>query len=100
MPLDESKLRIDEARARKAKGLIEDELLTEAFSTLEAAYIKAWRETSILDVSGREKLFLAVNVIGKVKDHLAHVLDNGKVAAKELADIAKLNEPPKRFWAA
>jgi hypothetical protein len=35
----------------------------------------------------REKLYLAYNVVGKVKEHLAAVLADGNLAAKELADL-------------
>lgn len=94
---DEIKLRKDTERARLAANLLDDGLLKESFASLEASYIKAWRETPIGDVAGREKLFLAVNVIGKVQDHLQGVIRDGQLAKRELDEIAKLAEPRKRF---
>lgn len=94
--MDEFKLRLDEARARKAEALLKDDLLAEAFTSLEAAYIGAWRATHVLDDKGREKLFIAVNVIGKVKDHLNRVLADGKLAQADLAELAKQSQPRKR----
>jgi hypothetical protein len=48
-------------------------------------------------VSGREKLFLAINIVGKVRDHLTAVLSNGKLAAAELKALADTAERKKRF---
>ena len=92
---DESKLRIDAARASRAKTLLENDLLLEAFAALESAYIDRWRATHIDDDKGREKLFIAVNVVGKVKDHLSAIVSNGSVAAVELNNLAKEAERKK-----
>jgi hypothetical protein len=94
---DEIKLHQDAARASRAKLLLENELLIESFKALEAAYTEAWRNTTIDDVTGREKLFLAINVVGKVRDHLNSVITNGVLAQKELDQIATLAERKRRF---
>lgn len=94
---DEIKLHQDAARAVRAKHLLENELLTESFKALEDAYTEAWRNTKIEDVTGREKLFLAINVVGKVRDHLNSVITNGVLAKRELDQIATLAERKKRF---
>lgn len=95
--MSEEKLHKDAARAAQAQHLLNDDILTEAFSTLEAAYIERWRETHIDDDKGREKLFVAVNVIGKVKDHLTSVVSNGALARAELDNLAKEAERKKLF---
>lgn len=84
-------------RANRAMALLNDELLTEAFAELEQAYTLAWRSTLIDDVGAREKLFLAINVLGKVRDHLTSVVNNGKLAARELRDIAETAERKKEW---
>lgn len=91
------KLQKDINRAEEARRLLESELLKGAFSSLEEAYTGAWRATTIDDVSGREKLFLAVNVIGKVRDHLSGIVSNGSVAEAELKDLRETAERKKRF---
>lgn len=93
--VDESKLRKDESRGRGARALLESDLLTEAFKTLEDAYTKGWRETAPLDEKSREKLYLAINVVGKVRDHLQRVVENGTLAKKELDQLT--NDPRKKF---
>jgi hypothetical protein len=90
--INEDQLRKDTARATRAKQLLEDELINEAFAGLEAAYINAWRTSIITDINAREKLFLAINVVGKVREHLQTVVANGSLATKELEDLAKLTE--------
>lgn len=95
--IDESALNRDLTRATKAKALLDNELLQEAFKTLEDGYYAAWRATRLEDQTGRERLFLAANVIGKVKDHLAAVLANGTVAQAELHKLHAEAERKKRF---
>jgi len=97
MPVDEMSLLRDKAKADRAKQLLENDLLDEAFKGLEDSYTTAWRNTTIDDVSGREKLFLAINIVGKVRDHLGSVVNNGKVAAAELKALADTAERQRLF---
>lgn len=94
---DEDQLSQAAAKAARAQSLLGNELLTEAFSGLEEAYTSAWRATTIDDVQGREKLFLAINIVGKVRDHLTAVVNNGKLAAAELKQLAETSERKRRF---
>jgi hypothetical protein len=88
-PVDENKLIADSARAARAKALLEDELLTEAFNLYEAELMAAWRATgtALAETHKRERLWLAVNLLGKVREHLFKVVQNGKVAKAHLAQI-------------
>lgn len=95
--MDESKLDIATARARKAESLLNDDMLAECFKTLEETYTYAWRNTTIEDVGAREKLFLAINVVGKVRDHLQAVVNDGKLAAAQLKELADLAECKRLF---
>ena len=92
---DDDKLHNQLNRATAAKGLLESELLNEAFQELESSYLNAWRTTHIDDDKGREKLFIAVNVVGKVKAHLQTVMSNGVLAKRELDDMIAR---PKKEW--
>jgi hypothetical protein len=94
---DESNLETATAKALLAQELIDNELLAEAFKTLEYGYTSAWRSTTIDDVQGREKLFLAINIVGKVRDHLSAAVANGRLAEVELAQLARTAERRKRF---
>ena len=85
------------AKAARAQNLLDNELLAEAFKGLEDAYTGAWRASKIEDVSAREKLFLAINVVGKVRDHLTAIVQNGKLAQAELKELAETAERKRRF---
>lgn len=97
MSMNEDDLNRASAKAARAKNLLENELLTEAFKTLEETYTQAWRNTTVNEVNGREKLFLAINIVGKVRDHLANVVNNGALAQAELKALAQTAERRKRF---
>jgi len=94
-----NEIKLDQAVAKgaRAEALLDNELLSEAFADLESSYTSAWRTTAIDDVTAREKLFLAINIVGKVRDHLAAIVTNGKLAQAELKEIAQAAERRKRF---
>jgi hypothetical protein len=94
---NEDSLHVAVGRATRAGALLRDEMLAEAFTTLEAAYTAAWRSTKIDDVAGREKLFLAINIVGKVQEHLTKTVMDGQLAAAELRQIAEAAER-KKGW--
>lgn len=94
---DESKLDQAVTKAVRAQDLLDNELLSEAFTGLEESYTAAWRSTTIDDVGAREKLFLAINIVGKVRDHLTAIVASGKLAQAELKELAQVAERRKRF---
>lgn len=94
---DETGLNEATAKAVRAQELLESELLSEAFAALEQSYTSAWRATTIQDVAARENLFLAINIVGKVRDHLASVVANGRLAQAELKELARTAERGKLF---
>ena len=94
---DEDKLLRDTNRAARAEGLLSNSLLVEAFKGLEDAYTLAWRSTTIEDVSAREKLFLAINIVGKVRDNLTSIVTDGKLAQAQIKILAETAERKKRF---
>jgi hypothetical protein len=85
---DDDKLQAALVRGARAKELLGNELLQEVFARLDAEYISAWRQTPARDTDARERLWQAVNIVGKVKDHLTTILNNGKLAQRELDDLA------------
>ena len=85
---DELKLRKDLESAARAQRLLEDDTFKSAFEKLEADYIAVWRQTPARDTDARERLWQAVNILGKVRDHLGSVVANGAVAKRELDDLA------------
>jgi hypothetical protein len=86
----DDKLETAIARGARAKELLESDLMKDIFTRLEADYIAAWRNTCARDTDVRERLWLGVQVIGLVKDHLMIVASNGKLAQAELDRLTGL----------
>jgi len=95
MPIDDIALNKAIERAARAEALQRDELLGEALEALDRDYVKAWRATHARDTDARERLWQAVQVVGKVRDHLAHVVAGGRLAQRELDDMAAKAEREK-----
>ena len=95
--MSDDKLLEQRNRAARAEALVNDELLSEGLDNLEAAYIQAWRLTSPENQMAREKLYLAVNVVGKIKQHLQTVITDGKLADAELKELIEVQERRKKF---
>ena len=88
--MDEISLGIKQERGARAEVLLRDELLTEAFDSLKAEYIRTWATTSVKEQDARERLWMAVNIIGKVQDHLKKMAADGRIATKDLSAIEYL----------
>jgi hypothetical protein len=86
--MSEDKLNEALARAARAQRLLDDELLAEAFDTLDREYVKAWRESYARDTDARERLWQAVQIVAKVRSHLSVALNNGNIAQRELDELA------------
>lgn len=91
---DEQRLNRDITRRAQAEQLVGNELLQEAFARLEDRYIAEWRVCQFRDTDARERLWQAVNILGKVKDHLGKIVADGKLAQRE---IDELTAKRKRF---
>lgn len=85
--MSEDKLQSAITRGQQAKALLDNEMLQEAFRKLEDDYTAAWKTWAAADTAGRERLWMAMNVLGKVRDHLGRVLADGKLAKFELEEL-------------
>lgn len=92
---DEAKLHKDEAHGIRARAALDE--FGAALDRLERDYIDAWRSTAARDVEARERLWQATQIVGKVRTHLRKAVDDGKLAEREIAEIARLGEKRKRF---
>jgi hypothetical protein len=90
---DESKLLIAQDRGAKAEELMRNELLIEAFKTAEAAYILAIVKSEPSETDLRENCYTAIQILGDVQKHIKTAISNGKMARKELDDLANRRKP-------
>jgi hypothetical protein len=70
------------ARAEHAKRLIEDPLLTEVLDEVEKAAITAWLSTGAGMETEREFAYQAAKAVGRIRQTLKGVIDNGLVEAR------------------
>lgn len=72
-------------RGERAKQLLEEPLLAEAFALIELEYMKAWQDSPARDQEARETLYLSIKNLQKVRGHLLQVMDSGTLAKQTLA---------------
>ena len=84
--MDEGKLRGEQDRGEKAKAVLRNPILAEAFEELGGRYIEAWKVTSIEQDTQREKIFQMYQALLAVRGHLEEVVSTGELAKIELND--------------
>lgn len=94
---EEYKLHADTTRALKAKELLENELLIEAFKVMREGYLQQLKATSYLETPIRETCWLALRAVDIVEAHLTKIISDGELAKSDLKDLAQVTERKKRF---
>lgn len=80
-------LESESAAGTRAKETLD--ALSETFEALEREYFEAWKQCPQRDTEGRERLYMACQIVLKVREHLRSVSDTGKLARKQIDDIKK-----------
>jgi CRISPR/Cas system-associated protein Csm6 len=80
--MSDDKIQADISRAARARALLEDPLLVEAFATLDKDLIDRWRVTA--NAEDRDRVWQAVQIAEKVRHMLGLVIANGRLAQAEL----------------
>jgi ABC-type thiamine transport system ATPase subunit len=75
-------------RGEQARRLLEDPLLQEAFSVIDAALRDAWVTTVDDAPDERERLWLMLKLLGRVRAQIVNVLETGKLADEQLRILA------------
>ena len=86
---EQGKLQQEVSQSNKARQLLDNPLFKEALDELKKLYAESLFNTGAKEKETREMLWLAFNVVGKVEQHLAEILDTGKLASKQLEDFRK-----------
>ena len=76
-------------RGQQAKRLLNDPLLKEGFEYLFEEYKKEIFNTSYNDHEQRQVLWMAYNLLDKIKWHLVTVMETGNLAASELENLTR-----------
>lgn len=84
-------------RMNNAKRLMDDPALTDAFKSLEDTYLTYWRDNTALDdVAARERLWQAIHIVAKVRNHLITVAAGNSLPMQDLEKLAH-NKSPTHF---
>ena len=81
--MNEGKRREEQNRGERAKALMRDPLIVEAFEVLEDKYISAWKDSSSSQ-DERETLFQMYQALMVVQGHLSEVIETGDFAKLEI----------------
>ena len=73
-------------RGEQARRLLEDPLLQEAFVTVEAALHDAWEATDDDATAQRERLWLMLKLLGRLRASLSEAMETGKLADGQLSN--------------
>ena len=74
-------------RGHEAKRITEDPLFAEAFDTYQNALITAWKNSGAHSADGRERLWLALQIAGKVRSHFERLITTGRMAQKQIEEL-------------
>ena len=81
---DEGRLREEMDRGSKAAALIRNPIFEEAFAALKLRYATDWANSAAADAEQRESLYIAINVLGDIYEHVVNIMQTGELAGKEI----------------
>ena len=87
--MNEGKLREETDRGAKSAALLRNELLVEAFETLETEYTDAWKSSAPQSADVRERIYMLTTALQALRQHLISVVETGRLAERQLIDLNK-----------
>jgi hypothetical protein len=82
----------------RARECLENEQFNWAFESIEQELTNAWRTSPARDVEAREKIFLSLQLLTKLKATLTSSLETGKLAEAERIYQQSLLDRAKGIW--
>ena len=74
---------------KRAQVLLNDPLLKQAFEDLLETYKQEIFHTNFADDEKRRSLWMAYNMLDKIRGHLQTIMESGKLAQKDLELLNK-----------
>ena len=85
--MDKKETQIREGK--RAQVLLNDPLLKQAFEDLLETYKQEIFHTGFADDDKRKSLWMAYNMLDKIRGHLQTIMESGKLAQKDLELLNK-----------
>lgn len=82
--MSEGRLREEISRGQKAAEIVRNPVFDETFDILRSRYATMWADTDPKDTSERERMYVAINVLEDIYDHIVSVMQTGRMADEEL----------------
>ena len=76
-------------KGKNAERILNDELFKKSFTYLRELYLSEWENSPARDKEARESLWVAIKMLGTVEGHLQTVMQTGKLANRQIEDLAK-----------
>ena len=76
-------------QAKRAEVLLNDPLLKQAFEDLLETYRQEIFNTNFADDEKRRSLWMAFNMLDKIRGHLQTIMESGKLAQQDLELLNK-----------
>lgn len=76
-------------RGESARRILDEPVFQDAFADLRSHFIEAWQQCA--DQEQRDRIWMAVNLLKKIEQHIETVFEDGKLAAAEIAELRKAN---------
>ena len=83
------KLETQLRRGKRAQVLLDDPLLKQGFKDLLDTYRDEIFNTNFADDEKRRSLWMAYNMLDKIRGHLQTIMESGKLAQKDLELLNK-----------
>ena len=67
----------DEQRVSRAKNLLSDPLLNEAFDVLRKDLMNRWDSSGSTELEARESIWLAMRLLDRIHTHISSIVETG-----------------------
>lgn len=95
---EEDKLEVDVNRGRRARAILEDELVVHALTTMRQATQAEFFASNSADTANRERLWLMGQMVERFEEHFRSLIAEGEMAASKVATLREERKNPfKRF---
>ena len=69
-----------EERVGRAKSLLDDPLLDEAFVVVKENLMNSWAHGGSTDLEARESIWLAMRLLDRIHSHISSIVETGHMA--------------------
>jgi len=88
MQPNETKLYREQDRGARAEEALRNSILLESFDVLRKNYLTAFMASAQGEEEQRENLWRALQILDDVENHIKKVARDGRVARKQIEDLA------------